>query len=318
MSFDFLIVGAGFYGATFARLATDAGYSCLVIDRRNHVAGNAYTELDRNTNIIVHKYGPHIFHTNDEVIWNFVNKFAKFNNYIHTVKAYNHGSLYSLPFNMNTFYELYKTLTPEEALDAVADDIEPCDNIETLEQYALATVGRTVYETLIKGYTQKQWNKFCSELPASIIKRLPIRWEYNNNYFNDRYQGIPEQGYTTLIENMLNGIEVRLNTDMEEIKTGTAKIIVYSGAIDEYFDYCYGHLEYRSLRFDEHKTPTGQGIAVINYTCDRIPYTRSIDHRYFNPGRSTEGNIRTYEYPVNWQPGAERYYPVNTAENQVI
>lgn len=318
MHFDFLIVGAGFYGATFARLATDAGYKCLVIDRRDHVAGNAHTRLDEETNILVHEYGPHIFHTNDEEIWSFVNKYGRFNNYSHTVKADVFGTLYSLPFNMNTFNQLYSVKHPGAAKIAIQKDIIPCHNIKTVADFALATVGDRVYRTLIKEYTEKQWGKDCHELPASIIKRLPIRWTYDDRYFNDRYQGIPEQGYTALVEAMLEGIEVLINTDYRELNSDVASTTVYSGAIDEFFNYRFGHLEYRSLEFIEKRDHPEQGISVINYPEKGIPYTRAIDHKYFNPERNTTGNVRTYEHPIKWEPGMEPFYPVNTSENQDI
>ena len=319
MKYDYLIVGSGLYGSTFARLATDACKSCLVIDKRNHIGGNCYTENIEGIN--VHKYGAHIFHTNNKVVWDFVNRFAEFNNYINSPKAISKGKIYSLPFNMNTFYELWGTITPEQAKEVI--EKQRFKGTPTnLEEQALSLVGCDIYNTLIKEYTEKQWGKKATELPSFIIKRLPLRFVFNNNYFNDRYQGIPIGGYTQLIQKMLNGIEVQLDTDYFSNRTyfnSLANQIVYTGCIDEFFDYEFGELEYRSLRFD-HKvqdTDNFQGNAVINY-CDKdIPYTRILEHKHFEKIQSSK-TVITYEYPQDYQKGMIPYYPINDEHNQII
>lgn len=326
MYFDFLIVGAGFYGATFARQATDAGYKCLVIDKRSHIAGNAYTRYDPETNIDIHEYGPHIFHTNDDEIWKWVNRFGEFNNYCHMPKALAGNKMYSLPFNMNTFNEIYGEWDPCEARRKLENDTIPCSNPQTVEEYALHHVGQKVYETLIKDYTEKQWQKPCSDLPASILGRLPVRWTYDNRYFNDKHQGIPVEGYTKLVANILKGIGVQLGVDYllhKDVYSKMAKTVVFSGAIDQYYNYSEGTLEYRSLEFDttlEVAESFSCGVSVVNFTDKIFKCTRATEHALFNPEREYNGEYGwfTYEKPIAWDETKERYYPINTPENQSI
>ena len=317
--YDYLIVGAGLFGAVFAREMTDAGKRCLVIDRRGHIAGNAYTETVEG--IAVHRYGAHIFHTNDEEVWAYVNRFARFNRFTNSPIANYRGELYNLPFNMNTFHQMWGVVTPEQARaeirrqQAAAGDGEPRD----LEEQAIRLVGRDIYEKLVKGYTQKQWGRLCTELPAFIIRRLPVRFTYDNNYFNARYQGIPEEGYTALAERLLAGIPVRLHTDFlqqREELSALAETMVYTGAIDAYFDYRLGALEYRSLRFETEVLDTDnyQGNAVVNYTDAETPWTRIIEHKHFTFGTQPK-TVITREYSAAWQPGDEPYYPVNDQRN---
>ena len=317
--YDYVIVGAGMFGAVFARLATDAGYKCLVIDKREHIGGNCYTKEIEGIN--VHWYGPHIFHTSNENIWIFVNNFAKFNNFINSPKAINNGNLYSLPFNMNTFNELWGITNPEKAKEKIEKekiDIEP----KNLEDQAMSLVGKEIYEKFIKYYTEKQWGKSAKDLPSFIIKRLPIRYTYDNNYFNDIYQGVPIGGYTKMFENILEGIEVELNSDYfanKDYYNQIAKKIVYTGCIDEFFDYKFGKLEYRSLKF-EHKildTDNFQGNAVINYCDASVPYTRIIEHKHFEKNIKNK-TVITYEYPEKYSEGMIQYYPVNDEKNQKI
>jgi len=317
MKYDYLIVGAGFFGATFARLATDDGKKCLVIDSRPHIAGNAYTE--RKYGIDIHKYGPHIFHTNDDNIWKFVNKFTKFNNFIYSPKSYFNDKIYSLPFNMNTFYEIWGCITPDYAKSIIESQKykgEPTN----LEEQALSLVGKDVYELLIKGYTEKQWMKDPKELPPDIIKRLPVRFTYDNNYFNDKYQGIPIDGYTKLFENILDGIEVQLNTNYFENKDyfdSLATNVVFTGKIDEYYNYEFGELDYRSLNF-EHKeldVENFQGMAVMNYASSSVPWTRTIEHKHFTFAKSDK-TIITYEEPIKYTKNEVPYYPINDDKNQ--
>lgn len=319
MQYDYLIVGCGLFGTTFARLVTDAGKKCLIIDKRNHIAGNCYTENIDGIN--VHKYGAHIFHTSNKKVWEFVNRFAEFNNFVNSPKALSNGKLYSLPFNMNTFYELWGTKTPAEAKD-ILDKQRYVGPILNLEQQALSLVGSDIYHTLIKDYTEKQWGRKAIELPAFIIKRLPLRFTYDNNYFNDKYQGIPIGGYTKMFGNMLDGIEVRLNTDYfsdREFFNSLAKNIVYSGKIDEYFDYEYGELDYRSLRFDVERLgeENYQGNAVINYCDASKDYTRIIEHKHFESAK-TDHTIITKEYPQSYTRGLTPYYPINDHTNQSL
>jgi UDP-galactopyranose mutase len=317
--YDYVIVGAGMFGAVFARLATDAGYKCLVIDKREHIGGNCYTKEIEGIN--VHWYGPHIFHTSNENIWTFVNNFAKFNNFINSPKAMNNGNLYSLPFNMNTFNELWGITNPKEAKEKIEKekiDIEP----KNLEDQAMSLVGKEIYEKFIKHYTEKQWGKSTKDLPSFIIKRLPIRYTYDNNYFNDVYQGVPIDGYTKMFENILDGIEVKLNSNYfanKDYYNQIAKKIVYTGCIDEFFDYKFGKLEYRSLKF-EHKildTDNFQGNAVINYCDASVPYTRIIEHKHFEKNIKNK-TVITYEYPKKYSEGMIQYYPVNDEKNQKI
>lgn len=318
--YDYLIVGAGLFGATFAREATDAGKRCLVIDKRPHVAGNVYTQNVDGIN--VHVYGAHIFHTSDSIVWNYVNRFAKFNNFINSPIADYYGQRYNLPFNMNTFKQLWGVETAQEAKEKIESQRIHYDNIENLEQQAISLVGTDVYEKLVKGYTEKQWGAPCSELPAFIIRRLPVRFEYDNNYFNDTYQGIPQGGYTQMVEKMLEGVDVRLNTDYFEQKQQLDRLaekVVYTGCIDRYFDYCYGALDYRSLRFETQRLeqPDYQGNAVINYTDIETPYTRIIEHKYFEFTESPH-TVITKEYPAKWGVGDEPYYPINNDKNQSL
>jgi UDP-galactopyranose mutase len=317
--YDYVIAGAGFYGATFARLATDAGKKCLVIDSRKHIGGNAYSE--KREGIDVHMYGPHIFHTNDKDIWNFINQFSEFNNFILSPKSYTKGKLYSLPFNMNTFYEIWNCITPEQAKDIIQKQKflgEP----KNLEEQALSLVGKDIYELLIREYTMKQWQKHPKELPSFIIKRLPLRFTFDNNYFDDRYQGIPVNGYTKIFEVMLDGIEVRTNTDYFQNKNhfdSISKKVVFTGKIDEYFNYEFGELEYRSLDFI-HKTihtDNFQGNAVINYPDISIPWTRMIEHKHFTKTKS-DVTIVTSEIPTEWNRNKVPYYPVNDTKNNSI
>jgi UDP-galactopyranose mutase len=316
--YDYVIVGAGFFGATFARIATDAGKRCLVIDKRHHIGGNAYSENVQG--IEVHKYGPHIFHTNDDKIWEFINCFTKFNNYIHTPKAFVNGKLYSLPFNMNTFYEIWGCVRPSEAIEIINSQRfkgDPCN----LEEQALSLVGKDIYELLISQYTLKQWRKDPKELPAFIIKRLPLRFTYDNNYFNDRYQGIPIDGYTKIFENMLSGIDVRLNTDyfknLDYFNSITKKV-VYTGKIDEFFNYEFGELQYRSLEFkhETHEIDNYQGISCINYPELSVPWTRIIEHKHFTKVK-TNHTIITKEIPTVWDREQIPCYPINDVSNQL-
>ena len=318
--YDFLIVGAGLYGASFARLATDGGYRCLVIDRRSHVAGNVYTENVGGIN--VHKYGAHIFHTSDREVWDFANRFAEFNRYTNTVVANFKGEIYSMPFNMYTFNKMWGVITPEEARKKLDEQIASVkiDEPKNLEEQALSLIGPDIYNKLIKGYTEKQWGRKATELPAFIIKRLPVRLTYNNNYFNDSFQGIPVGGYTKWIENMLEGIEVRTGVDFldnrEELSSLADKII-YSGMIDEFYGYELGTLEYRSLRFETEYMPDVddyQGNAVVNYTDAETPFTRIIEHKHFEFGTG-KGTAVTREYPAEWKKGDEPYYPLNNDRN---
>lgn len=317
MKYDYLIVGAGLYGAVFAREMTDRGKKCLVIEKRDHIAGNIYTEeID---GIYVHRYGAHIFHTSDKNIWEYVNRYAEFNQYINSPVAVYGDELYNLPFNMNTFSKMWGIRTPAQAKEIIERQIAEAGITEpaNLEEQAISLVGTDVYEKLIKGYTRKQWGRECTELPAFIIKRLPLRFTYDNNYFNDRYQGIPMNGYTDMVQQMLDGIEVRLNTDYfsvrEEIE---ADKTVYTGPIDEYFGYQLGHLQYRSLRFETEELDCDnyQGNAVVNYTSADVPYTRIIEHKHFNFGKQPV-TVITREYSSEWTPGEEPYYPVNDRRN---
>lgn len=320
--YDYLIVGAGLYGAVFARELTKAGKRCLVIDRREHIAGNAYTcEI---SGIRVHRYGAHIFHTADEEVWNYINQFGSFNSYINSPLAVYKDEVYNLPFNMNTFRQMWGVETPEQAKAMIADQVSQLGISEpkNLEEQALSLVGRDVYEKLVKGYTEKQWGRDCRELPAFIIKRLPCRFTYDNNYFNDPYQGIPIGGYTPMVEKMLEGIEVRLNTDyfdLIEKQPDIARFVVYTGCIDEFFGYCYGPLQYRSVRFEteELDQPDYQGNAVVNYTHRDVPFTRIIEHKHFEFGDQPT-TVISREYSQEWKPGLEPYYPINDEENNTL
>lgn len=323
--YDYLIVGAGLYGAVFANLAAEAGKTVLVIDRRDHIGGNVFTQ--NVDGIHVHKYGAHIFHTNDREVWEYVNRFAEFNNFINSPVANYNGEIYSLPFNMYTFNKMWGVITPGQAKEKISEQREAAGVAEpkNLEEQAISLVGTDIYEKLIKGYTQKQWGRACADLPAFIIKRLPVRFTYDNNYFDAAYQGIPKGGYTKMIEKMLCGIEVRLGTDYlseREKYENIAKKTIYTGPIDEYFRYCLGALKYRSVRFETEKlsTPNFQGNAVVNYTDPETPWTRIIEHKWFEFGKDDNGEdipftIISRELSTEWMPGREPYYPVNDAEN---
>jgi len=322
MKYDYLIVGAGLFGNVFAHEATKKGKKCLVIDKRNHLGGNIYCENIEEIN--VHKYGAHIFHTNDKFIWDYVNQFAEFNNYINSPVSISKGKLYNLPFNMNTFYQLWGTKTPQEAKDKIDSQIKNYgfEEPKNLEEQALSLVGKDIYETLIKEYTEKQWGRKATELPAFIIKRLPVRFTFDNNYFNDKYQGIPIGGYNKITEGLLKRIDVQLNSNFFENRAyyeSLAKKIVFTGKIDEYFNYEFGQLEYRSLRFETEiqDTENFQGNAVINYNDGNIPYTRIIEHKHFEFGKQKKTLI-TKEYPENWTSEKEAFYPINDPKNQKI
>lgn len=321
MKYDYLIVGAGLSGAIFAYEATKKGKKCLVIEKRNNVGGNLYCEDIEG--IKVHKYGAHIFRTNDDNVWKYINQFVTFNHYINSPIANYKGKLYNLPFNMNTFYEIYRSKTPSEAIKAIEKDKVKCDNPKNLEQYVKNLVGEKIYKILIKGYTEKQWGKKCSELPISIMRRIPLRFTYDNNYFNSKYQGIPNEGYNELFKKLLKGVKVILNEDFNKNKhkyKGIAKQIVYTGAVDEYYNYKYGCLEYRSLKF-EHKLINSinyQGNAVVNYTDSKTPYTRVIEHKHFVFDTTTPKTVVTYEYPETWDISKEKYYPINDNKNELL
>ena len=322
MHYDYLIVGAGLFGAAFAREAADAGKTVLVIDKRSHIGGNVYTESVEDIN--VHRYGAHIFHTNDRTVWNYVNRFAEFNRYTNSPVANFHGELYSLPFNMYTFNKMWGVVTPQEAEAKIARQRAAAGITEprNLEEQAISLIGTDIYEKLVKGYTEKQWGRDCKDLPAFIIKRLPCRFTYDNNYFNDRYQGIPMGGYTAMVEKMLEGVEVRLETDYFDLiqeQPDIAEKIVYTGCIDEFFGYRLGNLQYRSVRFEteELNEESFQGNAVVNYTAREVPYTRIIEHKHFEFGTQPT-TVISREYSAEWQPGMEPYYPVNDAENGAL
>lgn len=327
MKYDYLIVGAGLFGAVFAHEAVKAGKTVFVVDKRPHIAGNVYTEDVEG--IHVHKYGAHIFHTNNRIVWNYVNQFAEFNRFTNSPVANYHGELYSLPFNMYTFNKMWGVVTPEEAEAKIAEQRKEITGVpQNLEEQAISLVGRDIYEMLIKGYTEKQWGRDCTELPSFIIKRLPVRLTFDNNYFNALYQGIPVGGYTKMVENLLDGIEVRLNEDYLEKKAeydAMAEKVVYTGAIDAYFGYKLGTLEYRSVRFETEilDKPNFQGNAAVNYTDRETPWTRIIEHKWFEFGKDAAGNdlpktVISREYSSEWKPGDEPYYPVNDEKNGTL
>ena len=318
MKYDYVIVGAGLYGSICAYELNKAGYKVLVIDKRDHIGGNIYTEKVNDIN--VHKYGAHIFHTSNKEIWDYINQFAEFNNYINSPIANYKGEIYNLPFNMNTFSKIWdNVITPKDAKEHIIKE-KYIGEITNLEEQAKSLVGTTIYEKLVKGYTEKQWGKECKDLPPFIIKRLPVRFTYNNNYFNDKYQGIPIGGYTQIIEKLLEGIDVILNENYldNKDKYKDSKII-YTGPIDEYYDYCYGKLEYRSLRFEEELllTDNYQGNAVVNYTSNDVPYTRIIEHKHFE-NTECDWTIITKEYPVSIEKGKDPYYPINNDKNNEL
>lgn len=322
MKYDYLIVGAGLFGSIFAHEAKKRGKKVLVIDKRPHIAGNIYTE--RTEGINVHKYGAHIFHTSDKAVWEYINQFAEFNNYINSPIAIYKNELYNLPFNMNTFSKMWNIKTPQEAKDEIAKQIADLNITEpkNLEEQALSLVGKDVYEKLIKGYTEKQWGRSCCDLPAFIIKRLPLRFTYDNNYFNARYQGIPIGGYTSIAEKMLNGIEIHLNTNYFDFIKQTPDIAVktvFTGSIDEFYNYRFGHLQYRTVNFETEvlDMENYQGNAVVNYTEREVPYTRIIEHKHFEFGTQPK-TVISKEYSTEWKPGIEPYYPVNDTANTAL
>ena len=322
--YDYLIVGSGLFGATVANRLKNDGKKVLVIDKRDHIAGNVYTEDVEG--IHVHKYGAHIFHTDYKDVWDYVNSFVEFNRFTNSPIAYYKGKVYNMPFNMNTFAKLWDdVVTPDDAKRHIEEEKKELNGKEpsNLEEQAISLVGRTIYETLVKGYTEKQWNRKCTDLPAFIIKRLPVRFTYDNNYFNDKYQGIPIGGYTKLVDAMLDGIEVRLNTnyfDDKDYFNSIADKIVYTGMLDEYFDYKLGRLEYRSLRFDTKimDTENFQGNAVVNYTDSTPAYTRVIEHKHFDSTSVSDKTVVTYEYPEDWTPEKEAYYVINDDKNNKL
>lgn len=322
MKYDYLIVGAGLFGAVFARQAADAGKRVLVIDKRDHIGGNVYTE--EIVGIQVHKYGAHVFHTNDKNVWQYVSRFAEFNRYTNSPVANYRGQLYSLPFNMYTFHQMWGITTPAEAKEKILQQRKAAGIGEpaNLEEQAISLVGTDIYEKLVKGYTQKQWGRPCRELPAFIIRRLPVRFTFDNNYFDARYQGIPIGGYTAMVEKLLRDIPVRLKEDYLENKDrwdALARKVVYTGPIDRYFGYCYGKLEYRSVRFETEvlNTENFQGNAVVNYTDPETPYTRIIEHKHFEFGNQPV-TVISREYSQEWTPEAEPYYPVNDEKNNTL
>ena len=320
--YDYLIVGAGLFGAVFAREAADRGKKCLVIDKRDHVGGNIYTKEIEGIN--VHLYGAHIFHTSNKKVWDYVNRFATFNRYTNSPVAYYKGEVYNMPFNMNTFSRLWGVFTPAEAKAKIEEQVREAGITEpkNLEEQAISLVGRDIYEKLVCGYTEKQWGRRAKELPAFIIKRLPVRFTYDNNYFNDKYQGIPEGGYTKMVEALLDGIDVQLECDYfsdREKYNSMAKKVLFTGMIDQYYDYALGELEYRSLRFENEVLDCDnyQGVAVVNYTEYEVPYTRIIEHKHFEFG-TQEKTVITREYPATWKCGDEPYYPMNDDKNNAL
>lgn len=323
MIYDYLIVGSGLFGTTMAYLLHQKGYKCLVIDKRSHIGGNVYTESVNGIN--VHKYGAHIFHTSDRRVWEFVNSLVEFNRYTNSPVANYKGKLYNLPFNMNTFYQMWGVTTPEEAKEMIEKQRRESGILspKNLEEQAISLIGKDIYYTLIKDYTEKQWGRKATELPAFIIKRLPVRFTFDNNYFNDKYQGIPEGGYTRMIEKMLDGVEVRLNTDYfgnREYFDSIADRVIYTGEIDRFFDYRFGYLEYRTVSFETELlegVPNFQGNAVVNYTDADTPYTRIIEHKHFEYGTQPV-TVISREYPSEWKLGEEPYYPVNDAKNETV
>ncbi len=320
--YDFLIVGAGLYGSVIAHEVTKRGKKCLVIDKRNHVGGNIYTE--KINGIDIHRYGAHIFHTDDKEVWDYVNQFITFNRFTNSPLAKYKEKLYSLPFSMYTFNQMWGVKTPDEAKKMIDSQREAYIHIEpkNLEEQAIKLIGKDIYETLIKGYTEKQWGRKTTDLPPFIIRRLPVRFTYNNNYFTDRYQGIPTDGYTALIEKLLEGIDVKLNVDFFDQKEAYEKLankVIYTGMIDQYFNYQFGHLSYRSLRFENEiiETDNYQGNAVINYTEKDVPFTRIIEHQHFT-FKQQKPTLITREYSIDWKPGDDPYYPINDTINNEL
>lgn len=323
MKYDYLIVGSGLFGSIFAYEANKKGKKCLVIDKRSHIGGNIYTQSVEGIN--VHKYGAHIFHTSNKEVWQYINQFTEFNRYTNSPVAIYKNKLYNMPFNMNTFNKLWGVVTPKEAQEKIEEEKREAkiDEPQNLEEQAISLVGKTIYEKLVKGYTEKQWGRKCTELPSFIIKRLPVRFTYDNNYFNDIYQGIPTNGYTAIIENMLKGIDIKLNCDFfnnrEELENIADKII-FTGQIDKYYNYKFGELEYRSLKFETEvlEEQNYQGNAVVNYTEYEIPYTRIIEHKHFEFDVDSPKTVITKEYPDNWNKEKEPYYPINNERNNEL
>lgn len=319
--YDYLIVGSGLFGAVFADAATKAGKTCLVLEKRDHIGGNCYTENWDGIN--VHKYGAHIFRTSKKEIWKYIQQFAEFNHFVNSPIANYHGRILNMPFNMNTFSRMWNIQTPDEAKAIIDEQRKEIHGTpRNLEEQAISLVGRDIYEVLVKGYTEKQWGRPCTELPSSILRRLPVRFTYDNNYFNDPYQGIPKGGYTPIIEKMFERCEIRYNVDFNEdaeYYKKLAKKVLYTGTIDSYFNYCFGPLEYRSLRFEHERLETAnyQGVAVVNYTDRETPYTRSIEHKHFEFG-TQPFTVVSREYPLEWSIGIEPYYPINDQRNQTI
>lgn len=321
MKFDYLIVGSGLSGAVVANEAKKHNKTCLVIEKRNHIGGNVYCECIEG--ITVHKYGAHIFHTDNKRVWNYINEFSDFNNYINSPIANYKGELFNLPFNMNTFIRMWNITTPQEAMDKINKQQKAISTTpKNLEEQAIALVGMDIYNKLIKGYTQKQWGRVCSQLPPELIKRLPVRFTFDNNYFNDRYQGIPQKGYNVIIKKMLDNVQVETGVDFinnRDTYSEMADKIIYTGMIDKYYGYKYGALEYRSLRFESQilNKDNYQGVAVMNYTDAETPYTRIIEHKHFVFGKQDK-TVITKEYPLEWQPCLEPYYPLNDNKNQEL
>lgn len=319
--YDYLIVGSGLFGAVFAQQMTERGKTCLVVEKRNHVGGNLYCKTVED--ITVHKYGAHIFHTSNRQVWDYVNRFVEFNNYINSPIANYNGEIYNLPFNMNTFAKMWGVRTPAQAKAKIEEQRAQITKApQNLEEQAISLVGQDIYQKLIKGYTEKQWGRDCTELPAFIIKRLPVRYTYDNNYFNDRWQGIPINGYNELIERLLQGCDVRLGIDFLEQREQLLPLagkVVYTGTIDSYYDYCFGALEYRSVRFESEvlDEENHQGVAVVNYTDRQTPYTRVIEHKHFAFGTQLK-TVVTKEFSADWKLGDEPYYPVNDEKNQAV
>lgn len=319
--YDYIVVGSGLFGSTFAHEATKKGFKCLVIDKRDHIGGNIYCENIED--IVVHKYGAHIFHTSDKEVWNYVNNLVDFNNYINAPVANYKGEIYNMPFNMNTFNKMWGVVTPDEAKAKIEEQTKLVTGTpKNLEEQAISLVGKDIYTKLVKGYTEKQWGRPCTELPSFIIKRLPVRFTYDNNYFNDRYQGIPVDGYNAIIEKLLEGCDVELGVDFNDAKEKWLALgdkIVYTGTLDSFYHYCYGALQYRSLRFETEvmDCENYQGVAVVNYTDKETPYTRAIEHKHFNFGTQPK-TVVTREYSAEWKEGDEPYYPVNDEENQEL
>ena len=321
MSKKFLIVGAGFYGANCARELTDAGHQCMVIDKREHIGGNCFTRYVEEADCHEHHYGAHIFHTNSQRIWDYVNRFASFNHYVNRVKVSHRENIYSFPINLFTLYQVFGVKTPQEAVACLQEKKERIEEPKNMEEWCLANVGREIYEIFIEGYSTKQWAKHPRELPASIIKRVPMRLNFDDNYFNDRFQGIPIGGYTSIFEKMLQGIPLELKVDFlqdRDALLGKFDHVIFTGPIDSFFDYSLGHLEYRSLRFDHQliSCPDYQGNAVFNHTDAEVPFTRTYEHKHFDMKYTADQTAVTFEYPQDWKPGKIEIYPVNTEENQ--